>query len=117
MVEAYGVGPLGTTYRARDRDGRAVAVKVVPHGLLPTTDSRDAFVASAGFLVGLLAMVAVAAWPVLVRDVGGARSLTVATARNADASLAAGLRWWFFAAALVAGYFVNLFRLHAGKKA
>ena len=78
---------------------------------------RDAFVASAGFLAALLAMVAVAAWPVLVRDVGGARSLTVATARNADASLAAGLRWWFFAAALVAGYFVNLFRLHAGKKA
>jgi cytochrome d ubiquinol oxidase subunit II len=74
---------------------------------------RDAFVASAGFLGALLAMVAVAAWPVLVRDVGGARSLTVATARNAEASLAAGLRWWFFAAALVAGYFVNLFRLHA----
>jgi serine/threonine protein kinase len=52
VLEAYGIGPLGTTYRARDRDGRAVAVKVVPHGLLPTTDSRDAFVASFRQLCG-----------------------------------------------------------------
>jgi serine/threonine protein kinase len=52
VVEAYGAGPLGTTYRARDRDGRTVAVKVVPHGLLPTGDSRDGFVASFRQLCG-----------------------------------------------------------------
>jgi cytochrome d ubiquinol oxidase subunit II len=74
---------------------------------------RAAFLASVAFLVGLMALAAVSAWPHLVRDVAGARSLTVATARNPDAALAAGLRWWFFAAVLVGGYFVNLFRLHA----
>lgn len=52
VIEAFGVGPLGTTYRARDRDGRAVAVKVVPHGLFPAVDARDAFVASFRQLCG-----------------------------------------------------------------
>ncbi|MFO0601984.1 MAG: inactive serine/threonine-protein kinase VRK3 [Polyangiales bacterium] len=52
VIEAYGAGPLGTTYRARDRDGRAVAVKVLPHALLPTVDARDGFVASFRHLCG-----------------------------------------------------------------
>lgn len=52
VIEAYGAGPLGTTYRARDRDGRAVAVKVLPQTLFPTFDARDGFVASYRHLCG-----------------------------------------------------------------
>ncbi len=52
VLEAYGTGPLGTTYRARDEGGQAVAVKVVPHALLPTSGERDAFVAALAQLKG-----------------------------------------------------------------
>lgn len=76
---------------------------------------RDAFIASALFLVGVIGVAGVSTFPVLVRSaLDEARSLTTANAQNHDASLAAGLRWWFFAAFLVTLYFVNLFRHHAG---
>jgi serine/threonine protein kinase len=46
VIESYGTGPLGTTYRARDGEGKAVAVKVVSQELLSTSEERDAFVAT-----------------------------------------------------------------------
>lgn len=52
VLEAYGTGALGTTYRARDEAGNAVAVKVLPQALLPTSAERDAFVASIAQLKG-----------------------------------------------------------------
>ncbi len=52
VLEAFGTGPLGTTYRARDREGNAVAVKVVTQALLPTSADRDAFVAALSQLKG-----------------------------------------------------------------
>lgn len=52
VLEAYGTGALGTTYRARDEGGQSVAVKVVPHALLPTSPERDAFVAALAQLKG-----------------------------------------------------------------
>lgn len=52
VLEAYGTGALGTTYRARDGSGNAVAVKVLSPALLPTSVERDAFVASIAQLKG-----------------------------------------------------------------
>lgn len=43
VLEAFGVGPLGTTYRARDPDGMAVAVKVLPTQLLNTPVEQQGF--------------------------------------------------------------------------
>ena len=78
--------------------------------------SRAAFLGSAAFLVGLMALAGACSHPVLVRASGeAARSLTTTNAQSEGAALQAGLSWWFFSAALVAGYFVNLFRLHRGK--
>lgn len=52
VLEAYGTGPLGTCYKARDEAGNAVAVKVLAQSLLPTSPERDAFVASIAQLKG-----------------------------------------------------------------
>ena len=50
IVEACGSGPMGTTYRARTRDGRAVAVKVLHAALLPSERERGTFVEQAAAL-------------------------------------------------------------------
>lgn len=42
VLEAHGAGPLGTAYRARDLEGRMVAVKFVPRALYPEDSERDA---------------------------------------------------------------------------
>ncbi|MEZ4406251.1 MAG: protein kinase [Polyangiales bacterium] len=54
VVEAYGSGPLGTVYRARDHhhDGRAVALKVLSPELFASTSERDAFLDAYRALVG-----------------------------------------------------------------
>ncbi len=52
VVEHHGSGPLGATYRARDADGRFVAVKIVTESLLPTPGERAAFVGEFGSVVG-----------------------------------------------------------------
>lgn len=41
VIEAHGAGPLGTAYRARDLEGRMVAVKFVPRALYPDGAERD----------------------------------------------------------------------------
>jgi serine/threonine protein kinase len=45
IVQGFGSGPLGTTYQARTDDDRPVAIRVLPHALLPTPPEREAFVA------------------------------------------------------------------------
>jgi cytochrome d ubiquinol oxidase subunit II len=77
--------------------------------------ARAAFAASAVVVAGLVGVAAVSAYPVLLRSTSpDVASLTVATSAGHEASLRAGLRWWFFAAGLVALYFANLFRVHGG---
>jgi cytochrome bd ubiquinol oxidase subunit II len=95
----------------------AAASLAVSRAAAKRTNDLHAFVASSGFVASMVAMVSASMFPVMLRAVGnaGGTSLTVVTGRNADASLATGLRWWFFAAVLVLGYFVNVFRLHQGK--
>lgn len=41
IVEHYGSGPLGHTYRAVEHDGRPVAFKLVSHALVPTQKERE----------------------------------------------------------------------------
>lgn len=52
ILEAHGAGPLGTTYRARDPDGRSIAVKVLPRSLFPSESDRREFVDLYGQLAG-----------------------------------------------------------------
>lgn len=64
ILEAHGSGPLGTTYRAHDPTGRAMAVKVLPTALFSGDAERAEFVERYGQLAGRSA--AHAAMPVEV---------------------------------------------------
>lgn len=52
VLENFGAGPLGTTYRARDPDGRTVALKVVAPGLFADEGERQRFLEGYGQLKG-----------------------------------------------------------------
>lgn len=52
ILEAHGSGPLGTTYRAHDPNGRTMAVKVLPAALFPGETERREFVDLYGQLAG-----------------------------------------------------------------
>ena len=52
VVELYGAGPLGHTYRARDIDGEKVAIKVVAHEIAPTAGERTHLVGEIQKLLG-----------------------------------------------------------------
>jgi cytochrome bd ubiquinol oxidase subunit II len=87
-------------------------------GLGRRGDRRTAFVASCVFVLSMVALAAASAYPVLLRSTNpDVASLTAQAAANHEQSLAAGLRWWFLAAAFVILYFVNLFRIHGSKAA
>jgi cytochrome d ubiquinol oxidase subunit II len=74
------------------------------------------FIASSLVIAALLGMSAGALYPLILRSTIEPRfSLDVATAANADHSLAVGLTWWIPAIALAIGYFVYLFRSFRGK--
>jgi serine/threonine-protein kinase len=51
VMDLYGAGPLGHTYRARDIDGEKVALKVVTHDIAPTANERTHLVAEIGKLI------------------------------------------------------------------
>lgn len=78
-------------------------------------NARAAFVASCAFVTSLVGIAVASTHPFLLRSTTPEiPSITARAAANDAASLAAGLRWWGFAAVLVVLYFVNLFRLHSG---
>lgn len=52
IIESAAVSPLGTVYRARDDDGRAVSLRVVPEALFARDEEADAFVSAIDALVG-----------------------------------------------------------------
>jgi serine/threonine-protein kinase len=52
IVEHYGAGPLGHTYRAQDAQGTPVALKVVAHDLAPTPAEREKLLTDVRKLVG-----------------------------------------------------------------
>ena len=52
ILEHFGSGPLGHTYRAHDHQGARVAVKVIHRELVPTAAERAHFVSEVSKLVG-----------------------------------------------------------------
>jgi cytochrome d ubiquinol oxidase subunit II len=77
---------------------------------------RRAFLASCGYLLGMMTSVVFGLYPwVLPAGPDASRSLTVADAATADYGLAVGLAWWIPGMALVAAYFVYTYRSFAGK--
>lgn len=77
-----------------------------------------AFLASAGFILSLLAATAAGQFPdMLVSTRNPAYNLTITNAAAGSLSLRVGLVWWLLAIVLAIGYFVCLFRSFRGKVA
>jgi len=75
-----------------------------------------AFLASCGYLVGMLASAAHGLYPYVLPAVGGSSSgLTVHTAATTDYGLKVGLAWWLPGMALVTLYFAYAYRQFSGK--
>jgi cytochrome bd ubiquinol oxidase subunit II len=76
----------------------------------------DAFLASAGFLLGMLAATAAGQFPnLLISTLDATHNLTVYNAAAGELSLRVGLVWWVLAILLAIGYFIYLFRSFRGK--
>lgn len=77
---------------------------------------RAAFLASCGYLTGMLGGAAFALYPdLLPATTGRANSLTIHNSAAGSDSLSLGLVWWSFGMLLAIGYFVLVYRLFAGK--
>jgi cytochrome bd ubiquinol oxidase subunit II len=75
-----------------------------------------AFLASAGFIVSLLAATAAGLYPnLLISTLNEEFNLTIRTAAAGGLALRVGLFWWVLAIALAIGYFTFLFRSFRGK--
>jgi cytochrome bd ubiquinol oxidase subunit II len=75
----------------------------------------QAFLGSCAFLAGMLAATAACVFPVMLRGLDGAHSLTAYNASVPVASLRTAFAWWIIGFPLAVGYFVALFRIHRGK--
>jgi cytochrome d ubiquinol oxidase subunit II len=75
-----------------------------------------AFLASCAFLVGMLTSAAFGLYPMMLPARGNAAySLIIENAKAGEYGLRVGLVWWVIGMALVAGYFVYVYRSFAGK--
>ncbi len=74
-----------------------------------------AFAGSCGFLAGVLAATAAGMFPVLLRDAGGAASITAYAAASDPAGLRMALGWFLVGMPLAIAYMTIVFRLHRGK--
>lgn len=75
-----------------------------------------AFVASSGFIVGLLVATVASLYPVLLRSrVSPEFSLTIETASSGAIAMQSGLIWWFPGFLLAVGYFVWVLKHFRGK--
>jgi cytochrome bd ubiquinol oxidase subunit II len=78
--------------------------------------TRRAFTASSVYLASMLGGAAYALYPVVLPATSGpGSSLTIYNTSAGRHGLQVGLAWWPFAAALVAAYFVFVYRMFAGK--
>jgi cytochrome d ubiquinol oxidase subunit II len=79
-------------------------------------DDLKAFLASCGYIVGMLTSVVFGLYPlVLPACTNPAYSLTVDNAKAADYGLRVGLVWWIIGMVLVTCYHVRVYRSFAGK--
>jgi len=91
-----------------------VGLVMVTLGLRRHRDLQ-AFVGSCAFLTGMLAATAACVFPVMLRDINGAHSLTAYNSSVPTTSLRIAFAWWIVGFPLAIGYFVLLLRLHRGK--
>jgi cytochrome d ubiquinol oxidase subunit II len=75
----------------------------------------NAFLASCGYLLGMLTSVVFGVYPMVLPARNPVYSLTVQNAKAADYGLKIGLAWWVVGMALVTVYFVHVYRAFAGK--
>ena len=77
---------------------------------------RRAFIGSATFVLGILALCAASLFPTMVASSEQpALSLTAFNASASQHGLVAALKWWLVAFPIVLGYLAMLFYLHRGK--
>ena len=76
---------------------------------------RNAFLASCGYLLGMLTSVVFGVYPLVLPARNPVYSLTVSNTKAGDYGLRIGLIWWVVGMILAAGYFVYVYRTFAGK--
>ena len=75
-----------------------------------------AFLASCGFIAGVLVATAACLYPVMLRSIGDpALSITAPAGGSSPGGLRTALGWWAIGFPLAVLYFVILFRIHRGK--
>lgn len=75
----------------------------------------NAFLASCGYLLGMLTSVVFGVYPMVLPARNPAYSLTVENAKAGAYGLKIGLVWWIIGMILAAGYFIYVYRTFAGK--
>jgi cytochrome d ubiquinol oxidase subunit II len=75
----------------------------------------NAFLASCGYLLGMLTSVVFGVYPMVLPARNPAYSLTVTNAKAGAYGLKIGLIWWVIGILLAAGYFIYVYRTFAGK--
>jgi len=79
-------------------------------------NERGAFLASCGYLMGMLASVAFGLYPYLLpASTEPASSITVENAKAPSYGLEVGIIWWVIGMVLASGYFIFTYRRFAGK--
>jgi len=78
-------------------------------------DEHKAFLASGGYLTGMLTSVVFGVYPMVLPARNPIYSFTVNTAKAADYGLKVGLIWWVLGMILATGYSVYVYRSFAGK--
>jgi cytochrome d ubiquinol oxidase subunit II len=87
----------------------ALASLLAVRGALHRSARRNAFLASAGYLVGMLASAAFGVYPMLLPARDAARSLTIENSAAAPYGLAVALYWWIPGMILALAYFYFLY--------
>jgi cytochrome d ubiquinol oxidase subunit II len=78
-------------------------------------NERGSFLASCGYLAGMLNSVVFGVYPMVLPARNPVYSLTVETAKAGAYGLKIGLVWWVLGMILAAGYFTYVYRSFAGK--
>lgn len=111
IFAALGERPLAWLALALVLGGFALSVVARLRG-----QELQAFLGSASFVLGLLAVTATCLYPVMLKStLEPGLSLTAQNSSVGEGSLRIGLSWWVVAFPLAITYFAVLFRLHRGK--
>jgi len=80
-------------------------------------DEWKSFLASGGYLAGMLLSVVFGLFPMVLPARNSAYSLTIENTKAAGYGLKVGLIWWVVGVILVTGYFIYVYRSSSGKVA